>query len=100
MQVGELRGSRPQVRDDDADADQPVAVERPEPDPSRVDVVLERLLLGCDRVLASTLREPRAGAEVAAPLLQASSVLEVEDVDALGAVDLPDPGELVARQAA
>ena len=98
MEERQLRGPGPEVRHDDTDADQPSAGERTDRDPAGVDVVLERVHLGLDGVLAVTLRVPRRGAPIAAPLDELGAVLVVEHVDALPTVDLGDAHQLVPAQ--
>jgi hypothetical protein len=90
VQVGELRYARPQVRDEYAEAGQPAAIERAEGDRARRQQVLDIPLLVRVRVLAVSFTGPVGGIEVAASLLQLRAALDVEGVNALAAVDVPD----------
>ena len=90
MEVCQLRDRGPKVWHDDTDAHQAVVGERTESDAARVDVVLERVHLGLDRVLAVTVRVPGRRVPVAVPRDELGAVLVVEHVDAFPAVDLAD----------
>ena len=98
MEVCQLRDPGPKVWHDDTDSNQPCAGERTERDPAVVDVVLERVHLGLDRVFAVTVRVPGRRAPVAVPRDELSAMLLVEHADAFRAVDLDDARQLPPAQ--
>ena len=94
VEVRQLRDRGPKVWHDDTDANQSLAGERTERDPAGVDVVLQHVDLGLDRVLAETVRVPGQRAPVAVTRDELGAVLDVLHVDAFPTVDLRDSRQL------
>ncbi len=90
----QLRDPGPKVWHDDTDANQPSARDRTDRDPARVDVVLQRVLLGRDGVFAVATRIPGRRVPAAVPRDELGAVLVVEHVDAFPTVDLDDARQL------
>ena len=94
VHVGELCDAGPDVRHDDADADEPVVLECADRGPTGVDVPLALGNLVGDRVLLGAFPSPRRRAEVSGNRFQGAPTLHVERLDSLRPVDLAHAGEL------
>ena len=94
VQVRELRDSRPDVRSDNPDTDHSPIRESSPGDPGCGEMALTLDALMGDGVLARTFGEPRRRTEIAEPPLEPITVLDIEGIDAFGAIDLADPRQV------
>src|SRR5262245_4447001 len=93
----ELRDLGTKVWHDHSDPNQPSFRKGAECDPARVDVTLEGVPLRLDGVLAVPVWVPAGRAPVPAPLFEFRPMLYVDEVNALGTVDLGDLRQLYPR---
>lgn len=95
MEERELRNPVPDMRNDDADADETPVGERADGDSSRRQIPLAFLDLVGDRVLARSLGTPRPGTEVPGDRIELDAPLDDDRVDPLAPVDLAHAEEFV-----
>jgi hypothetical protein len=100
VEGGELRGSRPDVRPDNADPHELLIRKRSERNSTCGEMALALGALVSDRVLALPFDKPCRRAEIAGPLVEPLAVLHVEGVDALGSIDLADALEVCGDEPA
>jgi hypothetical protein len=98
VKEGELRDRGAEVRHHRADPNQLSAREGAERDPARIHVVLERVPPCLDGVLAVPAGVPGWRTSVAPPWYEFRAPLLVDEIDALGTVDLDNTRQLRARE--
>lgn len=90
VEVRELRDSGAHVGHDHSDPPEPSVRDCAERYPAAVDVVLEPKVLYDDGLLAVSVCVPGRRTPLPGPLHELGAALLVDEVDALGAVDLDD----------
>ena len=94
VEVRELRDSRPDVRSDNPDPDHLPIRESSQCDPTGGEMTLTRGALMSDGVLPLTMGEPGRRTEIAEPLLEAVTMLDIQGVDPFSPNDLADPRQV------